>query len=330
MECALQPMASMRRGFAVVAASFVASLPVAASADPRGGLHVVREAGAGDCPDAPELTRSIEGVLARPLDERQRVDVVFGRDSGGYRAVLSSGGVRVLRDVGPGCRAIASAAVAAVAMILDGAREPDPPAEPTSPPEAVPTPSPRVAPPSDPTPDQALPLEPASRRLRVSAGPAGITGMASSVAFGGYAELAWRPSRLLLVPISISGFADRVTVGPGPGAVDVTLALGATGLCFAPETGSVSYALCAGAAGGVLHGSGDALTTSKTARHSVFGLTAGAELHGPIAGPVSWVVRGHAFVPSTRDGFSVENRGVVARMSAGALVGGAGLAMTIP
>lgn len=321
-------MASMRWGFAVVAASFVASLSVVASADPRGGLHVTHEAGAADCPDAPELARSIERVLARPLDERQRVDVSFGRDPGGYRAVLSSGGVRVLRDVGPGCSAIAAAAIAAVAMILDGIPEPDPPAEPASSPEVVPAASPRVVPPSEPAREEPLPREPTSPRLRVSAGPAGIAGMVSSVAPGGYAELAWRPSRFLLVPISISGFADRVTVGPG--AVDVTLALGATGLCFAPATRSLSYALCAGAAGGVLHGSGDALTTSKTARHSVFGLTAGAELHGPIAGPVSWILRAHAFVPSTRDGFSVENRGVVARMGAAALVGGAGLAMTIP
>lgn len=187
-------------------------------------LVVDRASGAESCPDAGELTRSVESVRGRSAPASIRYKVHFSRQGTAFGARIedrTSRSVRELSDVGNDCSGIARATAITLALLFDA--EPETNATSTNdaanaaPASKRPTrpalvPEPQVDPPAD----VSLKSERGSRKARddaswssaVHLGAAALAGVAAPSAFGpslavdvaarhwrGEVEAIWSPSQ---------------------------------------------------------------------------------------------------------------------------------------
>jgi hypothetical protein len=269
-----------------------ASAPAGAAPGPA-GLTVSRDAGASDCPEAPALAAAINRGLGRegitdsdPEGAALRFSVAFGKQAGGYDAVISAAGARhgqrALSDTGASCAALGDAVGVLLVLLLDGGGELEP-----------------------------APAAPTPTWLSLGAGGGlaeGATG-GWAAAFTGTATLRFGARWAVraggtFVPARSSAF--------GPGVVEVGLGYGRVALCWSPVGRRPRWelALCAQPELGVLTGSGAGYELENHAvRRPWIALGGGAALTGTLVGRLGWDVEVTASRPLTEERFVVTSVG---------------------
>jgi hypothetical protein len=287
------------------------SSPAAAAAR----LSLSRAAQAMDCPDSASLAGSVERILGRPVFAAEPgqppvfVEVSFTRDGADYegsvRLVGAKEGVRVLRDPGPGCGALAEAMAVTVALLLDN--EPRRAASPASPPPvsaAPPTPASAAPPP----PEAPLAGDPLRAEAWLTAGGAlGQVG-AASAALGAEALVG----RRRLGSLALGGLWITPREQPlGPGSVRVSLTSGYLRACASvAEIGSAQASICGGPEVGLLSGDSSGFRVRSPATMTWVALGLGAQLNGELGARLLWGLRASAVVPVRQQSFSVAFVGV--------------------
>jgi hypothetical protein len=289
----------------------------AAAAALSATLTVERSERAGDCPDAPALTRQVEHILQRalktdPASAELEVQVRFSWSRDQYWAdVVSRGpkpGERVLRDRGQSCAALAEAVSVAIALLLDrelasrvsGADEQRLPSD-----AAAPKPPALAKPVSNA--ERASQRAPASLELRAALEAGGALGLVGKSSALLAEELGVRFQSGIVLDAGFSAVLPR-TMPFGEGSVRTTLLFGTARACYAwGERFRVGP--CASFGIGQLRGVGIGYPSvaSQNLTWTAFG--AGAVAEGPMWERVFWGISGTLWLPSQRSSFSVQNVG---------------------
>jgi hypothetical protein len=272
-------------------------------------LHVEREGGAVDCPDAAALTASIDDIERHPATGAAattpgvRAEVTFARAETGYRATLRLRGAKVgertLTDTGASCAALGRAVAIALALSLEG--DPDPPVPVVTTPALTPPPAP-------PTP----------RRTSVSIGIEGgvVAGAVGAPSFGAGLDVGVALGRGFVIEGGGRHVLARASA-LSPGEVRVSLDAAILRLCavVAGARRPLQADVCATGAAGALRGEGVGYPTAGSAASAWIAAGGGLDARWRL-GPWSLVLGLEALAPLRQDTFSIENRGVAFRSSA--------------
>jgi hypothetical protein len=288
----------------------VTSAASSAFADELPRLTVQRTQRSTDCPDADTLAARVNEHMGRvALDTSVRADRTRGYDvqilaeDGGYVAILRRAGradrARTLSDPGPGCAGLADALSVTLAILLDQAAAPPPPA-PAVERRALSAPAPAA-------PSRSAALR--SESVAFTGGVALSAGLLERVVPAFVADVSARPvPRVSLGLGLVLPLTQRFDFAPG--AVDVSLTLGLARACyvapFGPALRSYAFAACPEVGFGALRGAGVGYPVSRAETRTWWLLGAGFELQGPLAGPVGWSARLDLLAPTTDERFGVD------------------------
>jgi hypothetical protein len=255
----------------VSAALAVTSAASSAFADELPRLTVQRTQRSTDCPDADTLAARVNEHMGRvALDTSVRADRTRGYDvqilaeDGGYVAILRRAGradrARTLSDPGPGCAGLADALSVTLAILLDQAAAPPPPA-PAVERRALSAPAPAA-------PSRSAALR--SESVAFTGGVALSAGLLEGVVPAFVADVSARPvPRVSLGLGLVLPLTQRFDFAPG--AVDVSLTLGLARACYVAPFGPAlrSYAFAAVPRGRLrraARGKGSAIPVSRARR----------------------------------------------------------------
>jgi hypothetical protein len=311
MPIALSPFrfAPMRAALACAAAAFAVAQPASGAEPLKAALVVTRDSGAEDCPDGPELAKSVEHlshgttVLAGSGHEvHVLLYIALSHAPDGYRAAIrsigTSAGSRVLNDVGPGCRSLADGIAVTLAILLDGVASEL--AAQRAPPAVAPIAEP--APPAEPSPPDP--------RASLEAGGGAAFALLRHPVPTVYAGFdAWL-GRELSLGAGLRYLTPDIVSAEG-GELELRLTALSARFCAVALGEPTAFALraCIEPSVGLLQGRGRNFDDARTQRAVWPALSAGAMAHGAWGARVGWWAEGFATVPLTRTAFAVEVAG---------------------
>jgi hypothetical protein len=285
-------------------------------------LLVTRSPEAQDCPDGAALLARIEQLRVRPQTERMGYEVTFTRQGENLAAQIRTqdgSGVRLLRDHGETCAALAQATAVTLALLLDsdarGASRPKDATADSLPPHAVDLlPAARDA--ADvaraPGEQRSEASERDADRSQVSAtlaiGVAALGGVVRPIAPAWIGELG-----VALPSAQFSAGAlwvPRQALAHGPGVVRASLLGAISRACFVPEGRALlRIALCSGVHVGVLEAQAEAYTRNDGVSKLWLALPFELVL---MSAPdsIGWQLGAAALVPLLRHDFAIDGVGV--------------------
>lgn len=288
-------------------------------------LSVARTPQAPDCPNATELSASVERVGTSPASAEGEPEnaplvtqVVFDRDAEGYfaevRATGKKSGVRVVRAAGETCAPLVESTTVVLAVLLDrlpeSAEEPTPPAVPATPPAAAS---------SAPPPPASRPKQTVVLAVGVAGGVA--AGLIDHVPAGTLAA-GFRPSYGRWELDAGALWAPTRSFAYSNGSVDVMLLAARLGGCgwVMPFGQRWGFGGCAGALLGSLSGAGHHF--DREGSTSQFWPVAEAGLHGRVVLNKPLVLRlgVTGLLPLRHLTFSVDNVGVAYETPSGGVL----------
>jgi hypothetical protein len=260
-------------------------------------LIVERSASAGDCPDAAGLAKSTLALGAPPSTRAAplRLTVRFDHRANGYVALIeasgSKQGTRELHHPAATCRPLADATSVVLAVLTDLIPAPQP--------EAQPEPEPAPPPPPPPAPSPPLTLA-----AGVESGLAyGLPGASLNATAAVVLRARYQAAELELGGVWVLPHYEPV----GPGLLQTSLLAGTAAGCwwFGGEN-RINWGGCAGAALGVLRGSGHGFDLDDSATNAWFSALFGLAAQVPIRSRWSLRLAASGVVPFGSHAFLVE------------------------